>query len=137
MMNAPHLENNHRRSIDLSIIDWELVQLGRRAYDLGQMIGDLYERKHFTRDDSALHIIRGFIAGYGVSSDVEAFRIAIHVGQHLICWYIRRNPHAPFTEPLELIQALIYIGTNFILKGWEKDRKWFESSDLVYLFKRV
>ncbi len=50
-------------SVDqLFIVDWELAQIGHRAYDLGQMIGDLYERKHFNDVDCALWIMEGFIS---------------------------------------------------------------------------
>ena len=31
----------------LVIIDWENVQYGHRAIDIGGMLADLYERKHF------------------------------------------------------------------------------------------
>jgi hypothetical protein len=101
------------------------------------MIGDLYERKHFTGADSALYIIQGFVAGYGFLTEDEAFRIAIHAGQHLICWYIRRDPKAPFTQPTEQIESAIRVGTEFIVHGWEKDREWFERSDLSCLFKGI
>lgn len=135
MPNIPSLEKKQPEGIDLFVVDWELAQFGRKEYDLGQMIGDLYERKHFFNADSALCIIQGFAAGYGALSDDEAFRIAIHVGQHLICWYIRRDPTDPFAEPLEQIQDAIQIGTDFIVKGWQKDREWFEGSELACLFK--
>jgi hypothetical protein len=136
MPNIPNLEKKQKEGIDLFIIDWELAQFGRREYDIGQMVGDLYERKHFSGAYAAIRIIQGFAAGYGALSDDEAFRVAIHVGQHLICWYIRRDPKAPFTEPLEQIEGAIRIGTDFIVKGWEKDRKWFEDSDLACLFQK-
>ncbi|KAM5457291.1 hypothetical protein MaudCBS49596_000486 [Microsporum audouinii] len=123
-------------STNLFIIDWEFAQFGRKEYDLGQIIGDLYERKHFMGAESALWIIQGFTAGYGVLSDEKAFRIAIHVGVHLICWYIRRNPMAPFTEPPEQIENAIRIGADFIEKGWKRDRAWFKKSELACLFKR-
>lgn len=119
---------------EMFIIDWELAQYGRKEYDLGQMIGDLYERKHFAEADSALHIIESFVAGYGALSEDEAFRVAIHAGQHLICWYIRRDPEMPFTEPPEQIRGAVIIGTNFIVKAWERDRAWFERSELACLF---
>jgi hypothetical protein len=137
MPNVPLSEKKQLEGIDLFVIDWELAQFGRKEYDLGQMIGDLYGRKHFFKADSALLIIQGFTAGYGVVSDDEAFRIAIHVGQHVICWYKMRNPRAPFTEPSEQIQDAIRIGTDFIVKGWEKDRAWFEDGELACLFKRA
>lgn len=123
-------------STNLFIIDWEFSQFGRKEYDLGQIIGDLYERKHFMGAESALWIIQGFTAGYGVLSDEKAFRIAIHAGVHLICWYIRRNPMAPFTEPPEQIENAIRIGADFIEKGWKRDRAWFKKSELACLFKR-
>lgn len=135
--NVLDLERKQPEGFDLFVIDWELAQFGRKEYDLGQMIGDLYERKHFAGAEHALSIIEGFAAGYETLSDDEAFRTAIHVGQHLICWYIRRDPRAPLTNPKHQIQDAIRIGTDFIVKGWRKDRKWFEDSDLACLFKRV
>lgn len=132
-----NIETRPSKELELFVIDWELVQYGRKEFDLGQMIGDLYERKHFTGDDSSLRIIEGFLAGYGALSDDEAFRIAIHAGQHLICWYIRRDPALAFAESREQIQDVILIGTDFIVKGWERNRKWFEGSDLACLFPTV
>jgi hypothetical protein len=120
--------------MNLYIIDWELAQFGKSEYDVGQMIGDLYERKHFLDVDSALWVIQGFVAGYGPLSDAMAFRVAIHAGVHLICWYIRRNPTAPFLEDPALIKGAIRTGTDFIVKAWEKDHAWFESSPLACLF---
>jgi len=99
------------------------------------MIGDLYERKHFAGIDSGLWSIQGFITGCGALSDEMAFRIAIHAGVHLICWYIRRDPTAPFMQPLKQIQDAIRIGTDFIVKGWKRDRTWFEGSELACLFR--
>ncbi|QKX62341.1 uncharacterized protein TRUGW13939_09500 [Talaromyces rugulosus] len=133
--NTPSLDKRQQaKGMNLYIIDWELAQFGRREYDVGQIIGDLYERMHFLNVDSALWVIQGFVAGYGPLSDAMAFRAAIHAGVHLICWYIRRNPTAPFLEDPELIKGAIRTGTDFIVKAWEKDRAWFESSPLVCLF---
>lgn len=134
MPNTSSLANQQPEGINLFIIDWELAQFGRKEYDLGQMIGDLYERKHFMNADSALWIIQGFVVGYGALSDDTAFRIAIHAGVHLICWSFRRNPTAPFTEPSEQIRDAIRIGIDFVVKGWERDRTWFEGSELACLF---
>jgi hypothetical protein len=135
MPNIQSLEKQLAEGMNLFIIDWELAQYGRKEYDLGQMIGDLYERKHFMNADSALWIIQGFVAGYDALNDDMAFRIAIHAGVHLICWSIRRHPPAPVTEPSEQIQNAIRIGTEFVVKGWEGNRTWFESSELACLFR--
>jgi hypothetical protein len=73
------------------------------------MIGNLYERKHFMNIESSLWLIEAFVEGYGALTDEMAFRIAIHAGIHLICWYIRRNLAAPFTQPPKQIQDAIRI----------------------------
>ncbi|KAK3317742.1 kinase-like domain-containing protein [Cercophora scortea] len=119
---------------ELFVIDWEMAQFGHRSYDLGQMIGDIYERKHFKGLESAIPAIRGFVDGYGGLSDDMAFRTAIHTGVHLIGWYTRRAPGSPFGCPLEQAAAGMKFGRDLIIKGWERDRSWFESSELACLF---
>ncbi|KAK3680603.1 kinase-like domain-containing protein [Podospora appendiculata] len=119
---------------ELFVIDWEMAQFGHRSYDLGQMIGDLYERKHFKGVKSAIPAIQGFVDGYGGLSDDMAFRIAIHTGVHLIGWYTRRPPESPLGCPLEQAAAGMKFGRDLIIKGWERDRGWFESSELACLF---
>ncbi|CAM1508891.1 Fc.00g026300.m01.CDS01 [Cosmosporella sp. VM-42] len=120
---------------EFSVIDWEFAQFGPRAYDLGQMIGDVYERKHFHNVDGALWTIRGFIKGYGGLSEEMAFRTAIHVGVHLLGWYTRRVPTSPLKGTPEQIADAVKLGRDFVLKGWEKDRTWFEGSVLASLFE--
>lgn len=95
------------------------------------MIGDLYERKYLKNAQAALWIIEGFIDGYGSLSEDMAFRTAIHAGQHLICWCNRGRP----TDTQERMEGIVRIGMNFVLKGWEKDRQWFEETVLAALFK--
>jgi hypothetical protein len=127
---------NKSQGIKLFIIDWEFAQFGHQAYDLGQFIGDLYERKHFKGVNGAIWAIQGFKNGYGTITDEMAFRTAIHVGVHLICWYTRRAPNSPLPFSLEQITALLKLGRDFVVKGWEKDRHWFENSVLSCLFEK-
>jgi 5-methylthioribose kinase len=47
----------------LYIIDWEFAQYGHRAYDLGQLIGDLWERKIFNDLDIVMPVMQGVIEG--------------------------------------------------------------------------
>ena len=101
------------------------------------MVGDLYERKHFKGLDNAICAIQGFIEGYGALSDELAFRTAIHAGVHLICWYTRRDPKTPPRGTPEQIKGGIKTGVGFIVRGWEKDKVWFESSALAYLFNKL
>jgi hypothetical protein len=65
-----------------------------------------------------------------------AFRTAIHAGVHLICWCTRRPPKGPLLAPLEQVTDLLKLARDFVVKGWEKDRRWFEDSPLAYLFRR-
>jgi hypothetical protein len=98
------------------------------------MIGDLYERKLFSNIDIVMPVMQSVIEGYGELSDDLAFRAAIHAGVHLVGWYIRRPRTGPLMAPPEVIVAGLTVGRDFILRGWEKDRKFFESSVLGSLF---
>lgn len=98
------------------------------------MLADLYERKHFCNVDAAIEAIKGLMEGYGPMSDVMAFRCCIHAGVHLICWHIRRNPNLPLPAPLDKVIPALTLGRDLILKGWEKDKQWFQSSFLGPLF---
>ncbi|UKZ73272.1 hypothetical protein TrVFT333_000915 [Trichoderma virens FT-333] len=118
----------------LFIIDWENAQFGHRAVDIGGILADLYERKHFKNVSTSIPIMQGFVEGYGPLSEELAFGTAIHAGVHLICWYYRRNRNAPLPYPLPIVLAALTLGRDFILKGWAKDKKWFESSVLAPLF---
>lgn len=97
------------------------------------MIGDLYERRYFKNADAALWIIEGFTDSYGPLSDDMAFRTAIHAGVHLICWCNRGRPK----DSQEQMEGIVRIGMNFVLKGWKKDKKWFEDTVLASLFQSI
>lgn len=116
------------------IIDWEFAQLGHRAIDVGGMLADLYERKNFRDVDTAIEVMKGFMDGYGRMTEDMAFRTCIHAGVHLICWHIRRNPSLPLPAPLDKVISALKLGRDLVMKGWEKDRLWFESSFLGPLF---
>ncbi|KAK3319394.1 kinase-like domain-containing protein [Apodospora peruviana] len=135
---VPESSSEGESQPQIMIIDWELSQFGHRAYDLGQMIGDLYERKYFNgAAEGAQSAIRGFVEGFaeaGQLSDVFAFRVAIHAGVHLINWYRRRPKSAPILFSAEQITAALTMGKNFVRKGWERDRHWFEGTEIVGLF---
>ncbi|KAL7933072.1 kinase-like domain-containing protein [Trichoderma chlorosporum] len=118
----------------LFIIDWEFAQFGHRSNDLGQIIGDLYERKLYYNADTATSVIEGIIKGYGKLSEQMAFRVAVYVGVHLIRWHNRRPQRGPKVVPPDAILAGLTIGRDFIVKGWEMDKKFFENSALALLF---
>jgi hypothetical protein len=81
-----------------------------------------------------MSVMEGVIDCYGELSDEMAFRIAIHVGVHLIDWYNRRPQRGPWMASAEAIIAGLTVGRDFIMKGWDKDRKFFEGSLLASLF---
>lgn len=116
------------------IIDWEFAQYGDRSYDLGQIVGDLYERKVFGNFSNVMTVMNAVIDGYGELSDEMAFRTASYVGVHLISWDNRRPRQGPRVAPPEVATAGLAIGRDLIVKGWEKDRGFFEKGDLASLF---
>lgn len=136
------LTNIFNRSIlgnyenELFVIDWEFAHFGHRSCDLGQILGDLYEQKVYRSLDSAVTVLKGVFDGYGESSEEMAFRTAIYVGAHLMSWYNRqpRSSSGTRTASVETIIAGLTAGRDFMLRGWEKDRAFFQSSVLVSLF---
>ncbi|KAJ5545400.1 hypothetical protein N7461_007704 [Penicillium sp. DV-2018c] len=82
----PNVHLTGQSETTLFIVDWEMSHIGSRALDLGQMIAELYETKLFKDVDAGLWVIRGLLEGYGSLSNEIAFRTAIHVGVHLVCW---------------------------------------------------
>jgi hypothetical protein len=38
-------------------------------------------------------------------------------------------------ESMEEIEGLVRIGTDWIVRGWERDREWFEGGELACLFR--
>ncbi|CAI7646087.1 unnamed protein product [Penicillium pancosmium] len=116
----------------LFVVDWELAQIGSRALDLGQMIAELYETKLFKEVEAGVWIIEGLLQGYGGLSDEMAFRTAIHVGVHLICWGSR----VPGWGSKEQIEEVVKIGNDMVIGGWAKDKQWFESHELGFFFKK-
>ncbi|KAI0432001.1 kinase-like domain-containing protein [Xylaria sp. FL1042] len=127
--------SQHSNERKLLIIDWEFVQFGHRAYDVGQMVGDIYERWLFGEANGAVPAIDGFIKGYGKLEDNDlAFRITIHAGVHLIGWYIRRAPNSPLKFPLGRVRDAMRIGRDWIEKGWQRDINYFKDTPLAPLF---
>lgn len=122
------------RTNELFVIDWEFSHFGHHSCDLGQIVGDLYERKIYGNFDTAISIMKGVIDGYGTLSDEMAFRTAIYVGAHLITCYNRRPRKALNVTPPDVIVAGLTIGIDFMLKGWAKDRDFFRDSALASLF---
>jgi hypothetical protein len=115
--------------LKMYVIDWELTHITSAAFDLGQMIGDLFETTHFKGIEAADWLIGGIMEGHGALDDATAFRTAIQVGAHLICWG-SRSPKGS-TEQTE---AAMRIGKDFMVRGWERDKSFFAGTVLKCLF---
>ncbi|KAB5566758.1 kinase-like domain-containing protein [Coniochaeta sp. 2T2.1] len=126
-------ELGSRRSA--SVVDWEVLSLGVPARDLGQMLAELYMLKHFKDIDAGLWMMREFVKGYaeatnGIFEDETAFRIAIHLGMHVIVI----GGSVPGWGSLEDVVRVVTLGKEIIIRAWKKDGTWFEGSDLAFLF---
>jgi hypothetical protein len=124
----------------LVVIDWEFTQVSHRSVDLGQMLGDLYERHHYHHTSSTpchcFSMISSFISGYGPVSEELAFRTVIHAGVHLVCWATRGAPGFWRTWRQEQVIEGMKTGVEWIVNGWERNRDWFDGTVLAGLFKR-
>jgi len=116
--------------LTIFVIDWELSHLSDLAFDLGQMFAELFELKHFKDINAGVWLIEAFMKGYGKLGEDMAFRTAIHVGVHLICW--GSSVQGWGTE--EQVKKVVEMGRGFVLKGWEKDQEYFDGTPLDCLF---
>lgn len=125
------LLSDGKMPIKLFVIDWELSHISSLAFDLGQMFAELFELKHFKNIDAGVWLIEAFMEGYGTIDDDFAFRTAIHVGVHLICWGSRVQGWGT----KEQVEKAVEIGRDFVVKGWGRDRPFFGGTALKCLFR--
>ncbi|KAI1465003.1 kinase-like domain-containing protein [Daldinia caldariorum] len=116
--------------VPIFVIDWEMSQIGKPSLDVGQMIAELYELKIYKGKAAGLFMTQGFIEGYGPVSEDFAFRTAIQVGAHLISFGMSVQGWGS----VEQVEECGRFGRDIITHAWEKDRRWFEESDLACLF---
>lgn len=107
---------------ELHVIDFELSHVSHRAVDLGQFIGDLFEKGHLHSSvrPNAIALVENFIAGYGSVTEDMAFRIALHAGVHMINWWSRGRKEES-EEGRELLRKALEI----VSRAWKRDKKWF------------
>ncbi|CEJ62153.1 hypothetical protein PMG11_10661 [Penicillium brasilianum] len=115
----------------LFVIDWEMAQIGSRALDLGQMIAETYETKLFKNVEHGVWVIEGLMDAYGHLTDRMAFRTAIQVGTHLVCFGSRV---AGWGSP-EQVEEVVNVGRDLIVQAWKENKSWFEGHHLRCLFQ--
>ena len=95
-------------------------------------MAELYMLKLFKDIDAGVWLIEGYLAGYGAVDEKTAYRIAIHVGCHLI---VIGGTVSGWGSP-EDVKRVVAFGRDMIIKGWEKDQTWFADGPLTSMFGR-
>ncbi|KAK6087592.1 hypothetical protein SCUP234_01750 [Seiridium cupressi] len=119
------------RNPGFAVVDWEFAQLAPRAYDLGQMVGDLIELYQNTDLEIFLHTLDSFVEGYGAISKEMAFRVLIHAGAHLIGWFVRGSGEVRKDGD---VRRIVKLGRDMICYGIRKDGRWFRDNHLGAIF---
>jgi hypothetical protein len=118
--------------IPVLIIDWEMAQFGVQAMDHGEMIGELYALWLYNKLDAALWMLQGYAEGLREQREASVWRIAVQVGVHLLSF----GTLHPGRGTLEQAEEVARLGRDVIVNGWEKNREWFEESELRCLFTK-
>jgi hypothetical protein len=95
------------------------------------MFAELFELKHFKDIEAGVQLIEGFMDGYGKIDEDLAFKTAIHVGAHLICW----GSSVQGWGTKEQVDGVVEAGRGLVVEGWRRNRGFFEGGPLGCLFK--
>lgn len=117
----------------LFLIDWEMAQLGVPNLDHGQMLCEMYQLWLYKKIDAALWMVQGYAEGLGEQSDDFAFRTAIQLGCHLVSF----GTIVPGWGTQEQVEDAARQGRDIIVNAWNRNREWFEKSDLACLLSRT
>jgi thiamine kinase-like enzyme len=118
--------------LNVFVIDWELSHMSSLALDLGPLFAELFELKHFKDLNARVWLIQSFMDGYGMIDEGLAFRTAIHVDVHLICWGSR----VPGQGSKEQVEKVVEIGRDCVIKRWVTAKAFFDGTVLKCLFDR-
>ena len=129
----PTDEAEKKHDIPVFVIDWEMAQLGVRSLDHGQMLAEMYMLWLYKGIDAGLHLMKGYVQGLGSIDEALAWRTAIQIGCHLLCF----GTVTPGWGTEEQTREVAKTGRDIIVNAWEKRREWFERNDLSCLFYQV
>lgn len=119
--------------VPVFVVDWEMAQLGVRSLDVGQMLAELYELWLYKHLEAGLWIAQGLAEGYGPVSEAGAFRTAVQMGAHLVCF----GTSVPGWGTPAQVEATARTGRALIANAWQKNRAWFDGGELAFLFARA
>ncbi|KAF5020302.1 hypothetical protein F66182_7678 [Fusarium sp. NRRL 66182] len=114
----------------LFVVDWENAQLGVPSMDHGGMMGEMYVLWLYKHMDAGLWMVQGYAEGLGPRSEAQAWRVALQMGVHLVSFGTLASGWGTPTE----VENMARLGRDMIVKAWNKDRDWFEQSELACLF---
>jgi hypothetical protein len=115
------------------VIDWENAQLGVPALDHGEVIGEMYLLSFFKKTEAGLWMVKGYAEGLGEQNESSAWRTALQIGVHLLAFgTLDRGWGTP-----EQIQELARFGRDIVVNARDKNRSWFEKSELGCLVARI
>ncbi|PYH99738.1 hypothetical protein BO71DRAFT_279679, partial [Aspergillus ellipticus CBS 707.79] len=117
---------------DLGIVDWESCQYGSHMQDLGRIIADLHIIHALIDNELCISMAQAIFKGYGEVNEAESFRLAVYIGGFLLNMETLVENFDKIDN--ERKKALAVCARDIFVKACEKDRKWFETSILAYLF---
>ncbi|KAJ4244771.1 hypothetical protein NW762_014348 [Fusarium torreyae] len=115
------------------VVDWENAQLGVPSLDHGEMLGEMYVLWLCNRVDAGLWMFQGYAEGLGPQSEASVWRNAIQLGVHLLSF----GTLASGWDTPGKVEDMARLARDIIVKAWNKDRAWFEQSDLACLFTGI
>ncbi|KAH8902612.1 hypothetical protein BR93DRAFT_962166 [Coniochaeta sp. PMI_546] len=113
------------------VVDWENAQLGVENLDHGEMIGEMYALWVYKRVDGGLWMVQGYTEGLGTRTEEFIWRLAVEIGCHLLSF----GTIAPGWGTPSQVDDVARHGRDIILNARQKDRAWFDQSELACLFK--
>lgn len=132
-MLLPDAEFQDGVEVPIFVVDWEMTQLGVRNLDVGQMMAELYELWLYKNIEAGLWIMQGFAEGYGSVGEDFAFRTALQMGAHLVCF----GTSVPGWGTPAQVEETARTGRELIVNAWQKNRAWFDRGELAFLFAPI
>ncbi|ORX51262.1 kinase-like protein [Hesseltinella vesiculosa] len=120
----------------LGVIDWELSRFAPPAFDLAQMLGEIYFLLRYRQASDAL--LTTFLASYQELRPLEIKQLKImliHIGLHLIVWAVYAG-WVP-KEDQKGAEEIYAIGAAYVQHAWIEDWTWFQNTPFQHIVQKV